>query len=70
VLERQGAGIGSVAGLAWALKDVAFTLERAGQLWLNTFPDAEVLRLPDAGHHLQEDAHEYIVLALIEHLCR
>jgi hypothetical protein len=29
-----------------------------------------VLRLPDAGHYLQEDAHDRIVLALIEHLRR
>lgn len=40
------------------------------QLLLNTFPDGEVLRLPDAGHYLQKDAHECIVLALIEHLPR
>ena len=40
------------------------------QLWLKTFPEAEVLRLPDAGHYLQEDAHERIVPALIEHMRR
>jgi len=54
--------------IAWALKDVAFTEQALEQLWLSTFPDAEVLRLPDAGHYLQEDAHEQIVPALIEHL--
>jgi pimeloyl-ACP methyl ester carboxylesterase len=57
-------------GIAWAMKDVAFTKEALEQLWLRTFPDADVLRLPDAGHYLQEDAHERIVPALIEHLHR
>ena len=55
-------------GIAWAMKDLAFTKEMLERLWLKTFPDAEVLRLPDAGHYLQEDAHERIVPALIEHL--
>jgi pimeloyl-ACP methyl ester carboxylesterase len=55
-------------GIAWAMKDIAFGHEVLDQLWLGTFPDAEVLRLPDAGHYLQEDAHERIVPALIEHL--
>jgi haloalkane dehalogenase len=27
-------------------------------MWLRTFPDAEVMRLDNAGHYLQEDAHE------------
>jgi pimeloyl-ACP methyl ester carboxylesterase len=57
-------------GVAWALKDIAFREEALDQLWLKTFPNAEVLRLPDAGHYLQEDAHERIVPALIEHLRR
>ena len=57
-------------GIAWALKDIAFSEQALEQLWLKTFPDAEVLRLPDAGHYLQEDAHEQIVPALIEHLRR
>jgi pimeloyl-ACP methyl ester carboxylesterase len=55
-------------GIAWALKDIAFPKQVLEQLWLQTFPDAQVLRLPDAGHYLQEDAHEQIVPALIEHL--
>jgi haloalkane dehalogenase len=35
-------------------------------LWLQTFPDADVMRLDDAGHYLQEDAHERIVPALVD----
>jgi cis-3-alkyl-4-acyloxetan-2-one decarboxylase len=37
-------------------------------LWLRTFPDAKVTRLEDAGHYLQEDAHELIVPDLLRHL--
>jgi pimeloyl-ACP methyl ester carboxylesterase len=50
------------------MKDIAFTPQVLDQLWLRTFPDADVLRLDDAGHFLQEDAHERIVPALLEHL--
>jgi pimeloyl-ACP methyl ester carboxylesterase len=54
--------------IAWALKDVAFRREVLDGLWLDTFPDADVLRLEDAGHYLQEDAHERIVPALLAFL--
>jgi haloalkane dehalogenase len=54
--------------IAWATKDIAFTPEVLDRAWLGTFPDARVLRLEDAGHYLQEDAHERIVPALLEHL--
>jgi cis-3-alkyl-4-acyloxetan-2-one decarboxylase len=52
--------------IVWAMKDIAFTPQVLEQLWLNTFPDAEVTRLEDAGHYLQEDAHERIVPVLID----
>jgi haloalkane dehalogenase len=51
--------------IAWAMKDLAFPPEMLEQLWLKTFPDAEVMRIPDAGHYLQEDAYERIVPALL-----
>jgi pimeloyl-ACP methyl ester carboxylesterase len=54
--------------IAWAMKDVAFTPEMLEGLWLRTFPDAGVMRIDDAGHYLQEDAHERIVPALLEFL--
>ncbi len=54
--------------IMWAMKDIAFTPDIVDDLWLKTFPDAEVERIPDAGHYLQEDAHERIVPALIEFL--
>jgi haloalkane dehalogenase len=46
--------------ITWAMKDVAFTPNLLDTLWLDTFPDASVTRLEDAGHYLQEDAHELI----------
>src|SRR5918998_234933 len=54
--------------IAWAMRDIAFTPEILEQVWLGTVPPAEVIRLEDAGHYLQEDAHERIVAALLEFL--
>ena len=56
--------------IMWAMKDIAFTPEMVDQLWLKTVPDAEVEHIADAGHYLQEDAHERIVPALVEFLER
>jgi len=58
------------AFIAWAMKDVAFVPSYLENLWLADFPQAEVLRLPDAGHYLQEDAHEKIVPALMTFLLK
>jgi cis-3-alkyl-4-acyloxetan-2-one decarboxylase len=46
--------------VTWAMKDPAFLPEYLDALWLDTFPDAGVTKLDDAGHYLQEDAHELI----------
>jgi haloalkane dehalogenase len=54
--------------IAWAMKDIAFLPEYLDQLWLRDFPNADVLRIPDAGHYLQEDAYERIVPRLSAHL--
>lgn len=54
--------------IAWAMKDIAFLPQYLDELWLRDFPDADVLRLPDAGHYLQEDAYERIVPKLRQHL--
>jgi haloalkane dehalogenase len=51
--------------IMWAMKDIAFLPTYLETLWLDTFPDAEVTRLDDAGHYLQEDAHELIVPELV-----
>jgi pimeloyl-ACP methyl ester carboxylesterase len=54
--------------IVWAMRDIAFTPEMLDRLWLKTFPDARVTRLADAGHYLQEDAHERIVPQLLTFL--
>lgn len=54
----------------WPRKDVAFTPDLLEELWSDTFPDVDVLWIEDAGHYLQEDAHERIVPALLEFLAR
>jgi haloalkane dehalogenase len=54
--------------IVWAMKDVGFTPDMLDELWLPTFPDATVVRLDDAGHYLQEDAHERIVPELLAFL--
>jgi pimeloyl-ACP methyl ester carboxylesterase len=46
--------------ITWAMKDRAFVPNYLDALWLDTFPDASVTKLDDAGHYLQEDAHERI----------
>jgi pimeloyl-ACP methyl ester carboxylesterase len=55
---------GKPVTVAWAMRDPAFTpafLER----WLETFPNARLIRIDDAGHYLQEDAHERITPELL-----
>ncbi len=54
--------------IAWPMKDVAFTPAVLERLWLKDFPDAEVLRIDNAGHYIQEDAHELVIPALLEFL--
>jgi haloalkane dehalogenase len=55
-------------GIAWGMKDAAFTPAVLDELWLGTFPHATVTRVPDAGHFVQEDAYERVVPALLDHL--
>jgi pimeloyl-ACP methyl ester carboxylesterase len=57
-------------GISWGMRDAAFTPAVLDQLWLGTFPNAVVTRVPDAGHFIQEDAHERVVPALLAHLER
>jgi pimeloyl-ACP methyl ester carboxylesterase len=51
--------------IMWAMKDVAFLPAYLDTLWLKTFPEAKATKLDDAGHYLQEDAHERIVPELV-----
>jgi pimeloyl-ACP methyl ester carboxylesterase len=54
----------------WAMQDPAFLPSYLDTLWLDTFPEAGVTKLDDAGHYLQEDAHEVIVPELVRFVGR
>jgi haloalkane dehalogenase len=56
------------ARIMWAMRDPAFTPQMLDQLWRKTLPQAPVTQLEDAGHYLQEDAHERIVPELLSFL--
>lgn len=59
---------GKPIGMAWGMLDAAFNPAVLEDLWLGTFPHARVTRIADAGHFVQEDAHERVVPALLTHL--
>jgi len=48
---------GKPALVAWGLKDIAFR-EKELDRWTRALPDAEVVRLPEVGHFVQEEAPE------------
>ncbi|MEO0556788.1 MAG: alpha/beta fold hydrolase [Bacteroidota bacterium] len=54
--------------IAWPMKDTAFRRDVLDDLWLPDFPHAEVVRVEDAGHYIQEDAHEVVIPHLLTHL--
>ena len=56
--------------VAWPMKDIAFTPDMLETFWLTDFPDAEVLRVEEAGHYIQEDAHELVIPRLLPFLER
>ncbi len=56
--------------IAWPMKDIAFGPEILNNLWLQDFPDAEVMRIEEAGHYIQEDAHEQVIPRLLQFLSR
>lgn len=56
--------------VCWAMKDVAFPPEFLDVLWPVTFPQAEITKLDDAGHYLQEDAHEQITPLLTDFMAK
>jgi haloalkane dehalogenase len=56
------------ARIVWAMRDPAFTPTMLDELWRKTLPQAPITRIDDAGHYLQEDAHERIVPELLRFL--
>jgi haloalkane dehalogenase len=54
--------------ICWGMRDVLFGPEVL-DMWRATLPDAPVVRLEEASHFVQEDAHERVIpelLALLE----
>jgi haloalkane dehalogenase len=63
VLERDFRG--RPARICWGMRDVLFG-EAVLDLWRQMLPDAPVTRIDDAGHFVQEDAHERVIPDLLE----
>jgi pimeloyl-ACP methyl ester carboxylesterase len=55
--------------ICWPRDDRAFG-ERILALWRVRFPGAEVHEIADAGHYVQEDAHEHVIPILLSFLRR
>ena len=53
--------------IAWPLKDRGFR-QRTLAMWRERFPEAEVHEIEDAGHYIQEDAHEQVIPLLLDFL--
>lgn len=51
--------------IVWPMKDVAFSTETLDGMWLRDFPHADVVRVEDAGHYIQEDAPETVIPHLL-----
>ncbi len=66
-------GLARLAGkpvlACWPDKDLGFK-EKTLALWRDRFPDAEVHVIENAGHYVQEDAHEKVVPLLLDFLAR
>lgn len=52
--------------IVWPMQDVAFRPETLDGMWCKAFPHARVTRVENAGHFIQEDAHEQVIPALLE----
>jgi pimeloyl-ACP methyl ester carboxylesterase len=53
------------AAICWGMRDVLFG-EPVLDLWRAVLPQAKVTRIDDAGHFVQEDAHERVIPELLE----
>lgn len=54
---------GKVKLIVWGMKDVAFR-EKELNRWAEAFPEARVVRLPEAGHFVAEEAPEELISAI------
>jgi pimeloyl-ACP methyl ester carboxylesterase len=53
------------ARICWGMRDVLFG-EAVLDMWRESLPQARVVPLDDAGHFVQEDAHERVIPELLE----
>jgi len=53
--ERRAALADKPALIVWGMKDIAFR-EKELNRWIEALPQAEVVRLPDVGHYVQDEA--------------
>ena len=53
------------ARICWGMRDVLFG-EAVLDMWRAVLPQASVTRIEDAGHFVQEDAHERVIPELLE----
>jgi pimeloyl-ACP methyl ester carboxylesterase len=56
--------------IAWAMRDIAFPAAMIEGRWLKYFPAAEVHRLENASHFLQEDEPEELVRLISSFIAR
>jgi haloalkane dehalogenase len=47
--------------IVWPMQDVAFSRETLDKMWLQSLPHADVRRVDNAGHFIQEDAHHIVI---------
>jgi pimeloyl-ACP methyl ester carboxylesterase len=56
--------LGRPVHISWGMRDILFG-EEVLDLWRQSLPNAGVTRLDDAGHFVQEDAHERVIPDLL-----
>jgi len=61
--ERRGALENKPALIVWGLRDIAFR-EKELDVWSGLFPAADVVRLPDVGHFVQEEAPDELASSM------
>jgi len=66
----EAAFAGKPVKIVWPMKDVAFSAETLDGMWLKAFPHAEVKRVENAGHFIQEDAPETVIPELMDFIGR
>lgn len=55
--------------IVWGMKDIAFR-EKELNTWIEALPGAQVLRLEDVGHYVQEEATDRLGPAVMDFLSR